>query len=118
MDDVQQSPRSSYGDDEFEDCEFLVSSNIDQNDKPEVDHTIKPEIGMTFPTCEDVKNFYNRHAMRKGFGTKVKTSWTNRKTKEKNFVWFSCSKERFKREKEGVIHKRPISRVDCNAHLK
>ncbi|PIA65430.1 hypothetical protein AQUCO_00100727v1 [Aquilegia coerulea] len=104
--------------DEYEDCEFADSINIDENNKLNVDQDIEPKTGMTFPTYEDAKNFYNRHAMRKGFGTRVKRSCIDRKTKEKNFVWLSCSKEGFKIEKEGVVHKRPNPRVGCDAHLK
>ncbi|KAF9597939.1 hypothetical protein IFM89_022757 [Coptis chinensis] len=92
---------------EGEDCEVLHST-LGKNNISSVE--LKPTLGMKFSSFEDAKDFYNRHAMQKGFGTKIKNSYNKKNTDQRQFTQFSCSKEGFKVEKEGVLYKRPNSR--------
>ncbi|KAF8405744.1 hypothetical protein HHK36_007821 [Tetracentron sinense] len=41
-------------------------------------------MGMKFRSYEDAREFYNRYALGVGFGTKIKSSWHRKKTKEKS----------------------------------
>ncbi|KAF9613808.1 hypothetical protein IFM89_011977, partial [Coptis chinensis] len=92
---------------EGEDCEVLHSTLSSKNNINNVE--LKPTLGMKFSSFEDAIDFYNRHAMQKGFGTKIKNSYNKKNTYQRQFMQFSCSKEGFKVEKEGVLYKRPNS---------
>ncbi|KAF9586866.1 hypothetical protein IFM89_039915 [Coptis chinensis] len=92
---------------EGEDCEVLHST-LGKNNISSVE--LKPTLGMKFSSFEDAKDFYNRHAMQKGFGTKIKNSYNKKNTNQRQFTQFLCSKEGFKVEKERVLYKRPNSR--------
>ncbi|KAF9622553.1 hypothetical protein IFM89_032118 [Coptis chinensis] len=93
---------------EGEDCEVLHYTLGSENNISNVE--LKPTLGMKFSSFEDAKDFYIRHAMQKRFGTKIKNLYNKKNTDQNQFTQFSCSKERFKVEKEGVLYKRPNSR--------
>ena len=87
-------------------------------------NTITPKVGMEFPTHEDAYKFYNRYALKMGFGTRRSTSMKSRSDPHlvisKRFV---CSKEGKRRPLKNPIgeeeehHRREI-RVECKAMMK
>ncbi|KAF8390318.1 hypothetical protein HHK36_024843 [Tetracentron sinense] len=77
-----------------------------------------PAMGMKFCSYEDAREFYNSYAFRVGFGTKIKSSWHNKKTHEKNLGLFVCCKAGSKQEKENALFRRPSKKTGCEAYMR
>ncbi|OVA02508.1 zinc finger protein [Macleaya cordata] len=84
------------GDRDVEGDSLPLSNSLEKNNAIDGDTEMTPTSGMTFNSYDEAWDFYNRHAMQKGFGTK----------------------EGFKESKEGALYRRPNIRVGCKAHMR
>ncbi|KAF8399643.1 hypothetical protein HHK36_015512 [Tetracentron sinense] len=101
----------------------LMSSPLSEkyiNDHGEIGRNkdLTPVMGMKFRCYEDAREFYNRYALGVGFGTKIKSSWHNKKTKEKYHGLFVCCREGSKDEKKNALYRRPTKKTGCGAYMR
>ncbi|KAF8409486.1 hypothetical protein HHK36_005562 [Tetracentron sinense] len=73
---------------DMEDAHLMPSPLSEKyiNDHGEIgkNKDLTPVMGMKFRCYEDAREIYNRYALGVGFGTKIKSYWHNKKTKEKS----------------------------------
>ncbi|KAF8389052.1 hypothetical protein HHK36_025737 [Tetracentron sinense] len=79
---------------------------------------LTPAMGMKFRSYEDAREFYNRYALGVGFGTKIKSFWNRKKTKEKYHGLFVCCREGSKDEKKNALYRRPTRKTGCGAYMR
>ncbi|KAF8364660.1 hypothetical protein HHK36_033340 [Tetracentron sinense] len=101
----------------------LMSSPLSEkyiNDHGEIgrNQDLTPVMGMKFRCYEDAREFYNRYALGVGFGTKIKSSWPHKKTKESIMVVFVCCRRVLKMKKKNALYRRPTKKTGCGAYMR